>query len=175
MVRDQLTAVIVTGRYSTLLASDLDSHIRNRSLHSHLVTDEIAALEGGRRRPQTKPEREYFKRNWLKGLWHKHFFQPGYMLKNIQRHWTRARLREAFGKRMPIGEALYRLVIGGYTARAGAGELTGECIVFAKQDGVNFYLTLANHKEDDEVVWRRCKACAAELPQLSILQEERTG
>jgi len=69
MVRDQLTAVIVTGRYSTLLASDLDSHIRNRSLHSHLITDEIAALEGGRKRSQTKPEKEYFKRKWLKGLW----------------------------------------------------------------------------------------------------------
>jgi hypothetical protein len=67
---DQLTAVIVTGRYSTLLASDLDSHIRNRSLHSHLITDDIAALEGGRKRSQTKPEKEYFKRKWLKGLWH---------------------------------------------------------------------------------------------------------
>src|SRR5580693_8637794 len=74
---DQLDAVMMTGRYSTLLASELDAHIRNRSLHSHLITDEIAALEGALRTSQTKKKRgKRFGGKWLKGLWHKHFFQP---------------------------------------------------------------------------------------------------
>jgi hypothetical protein len=169
---DQLDAVMIAGRYSALLAAELDSHIRNRSLHSHLITDEIAALEGGPRRSQTKPA-EKFKGRWLRGLWHKHFFQPGYMLKNLKLQWTGARLREAFGEQMSIAQAVHHFVIGGHAARAGAARLTGEWIVFAKQDGVYYYLTLAHHEEDDEVIWRRCKACAPEFPQLQILQEDR--
>jgi hypothetical protein len=171
---DQLDVVMITGRYSTLLASELDSRIRNRSLHSHLITDEIAASEGRPRRSQTKPA-EQFRRRWLKGLWHKHFFQPGYMLKNLELQWTEARLRNAFGEQMSIGKAVHHYVIGGHTARAGAAKLTGEWIVFAKQDGISYYLTLAHHEEDDEVIWRRCKTCAPEFSQLRILQEDRSG
>jgi hypothetical protein len=56
--------------------------------------------------------------------------------------------------------------------RANDGRLTGEWIVFAKQDGVNYYLTLGVH-QDDEAIWRRCKACAAEFPDLRIIQKNR--
>jgi hypothetical protein len=172
---DQLDAVMMTGRYSTLLASELDAHIRNRSLHSHLITDEIAALEGALRTSQTKKKRgKRFGGKWLKGLWHKHFFQPSYMLENLKLHWTEQRIKETFGEQMSIDEVIHHFV-GGYAARAGLKRLTGEYFIFAKQDEIAYYLTLAKHNEDDEVVWRRCKACAAEFPQLSILQEERTG
>jgi hypothetical protein len=170
---DQLDAVMITGHYSTLLASELDSHIRNRSLHSHLITDEIAALEGGPRRSQTKRPAP-LRGKWLKGLRHKHFFQPGYIGKNLENHWTEERLREALRKQMSIGEAVHRYVLGGHAARAGASRLTGEWIVFAKQDGISYYLTLGRHG-DDEAIWRRCKACAPEFPQVRILQEDRSS
>jgi hypothetical protein len=173
---DQLDAVMINGRYSTLLASQLDFHIRNRILHSHIITDEIAALEGGRRRSQTKGKRgERFRGKWLKGLWHKHFFQPFYMLENLKLYWTEERIKATFGEQMSIDEAIYHFVIGGYAGRAQSKRLTGEYFVFAKQDETAYYLTLAYHKEDDEVVWQRCKACATEFPQLAILQEDRGG
>jgi hypothetical protein len=171
---DQLHAVMITGRYSTLLASELDSHIRNRILNSHLITDEIAALEGGPRRSQTKRPAP-LRGRWLKGLQHKHFFQPRYIAKNLENHWTEEHLKEALSEQVPIAQAMHHLVIGGHAARAGAAKLTGEWIVFAKQDGINFYLTLAHHKEDSEAIWRRCKACAPEFPQLQVLQEDRGG
>jgi len=50
---------------------------------------------------------------------------------------------------------------------------TGEWIVFAKQDDEAYYLTLGAHTEDDEAIWRRCKACASEFPGLRIIQEDR--
>lgn len=66
-----------------------------------------------------------------------------------------------------------RLVPDGYMERARNAKLTGEWIIFAKQDNVAYYLTLGNHAEKDEAVWRRCKACAAEFPELQIIQEHR--
>jgi hypothetical protein len=128
-------------------------------------------LEGGPRQSQTKPA-EQFTRRRLKGLWHKHFFQPGYIGKNLKNHWTDERLREALDAQMSIAEVTHHL--GGHTARAGAAKLTGEWIIFAKQDGISYYLTLGRHG-DDEAIWRRCKACAPEFLQLEILQEDRSG
>ena len=68
--------------------------------------------------------------------------------------------------------------VEGYLQRGNERDLTGEWIVFAKQDGVNYYLTLGTHKKedgerDDEAIWRRCKACATEFPGLRIIQEDR--
>ena len=45
--------------------------------------------------------------------------------------------------------------------------------MFAKQDDEAYYLTLGAHTEDDEAIWRRCKACASEFPGLRIIQEDR--
>jgi len=32
---------------------------------------------------------------------------------------------------------------------------------------------MGTHTEEDEAIWRRCKACAAEFPGLQIIQEDR--
>jgi len=56
-------------------------------------------------------------------------------------------------------------VQGGYLGRKDEGKLTGEWIVFAVQGGTNYYLTLSRHGED-EAIWHRTKACAAEFPEL---------
>jgi hypothetical protein len=41
-------------------------------------------------------------------------------------------------------------VQGGYMELGSEGRLTGEWVVFAKQDDANHYLTLGIHTEDDE-------------------------
>jgi hypothetical protein len=104
------------------------------------------------------------------------------MAANLKLHWTPDRLRRlimnSFGGREFFDEQAARdlskgFVQGGYMERGSEGRLTGEWVVFAKQDDVNYYLTLGIHTEDDEAIWCRCKACAAEFPGLRIIQEDR--
>jgi len=90
----------------------------------------------------------------------------------FQKLWEKATAgRENFDKDA-IKLLSHGFIHDGYLERGQRRELTGEWIVFAKQDGVNYYLTLGAHG-DDEAIWRRCKACAVEFPEVRILQETR--
>lgn len=178
-LEEWLSLQMVSGKYSAGLVDELTTHYVNRTLHVHMVLDEIAALEG---RPGAKPSNTkseaLFQRRILKGLWHKHFMQPGYIGQNLQNHWTDERLEQLL-RDVPTSRIPYDLVLRGYTERAGNGApdappaLTGEWIVFAKHDDLNYYLTLGVHG-DDRRIWSRCRACAAEFPELSILKENRS-
>jgi hypothetical protein len=177
-----LDRAMVTGRYSAGLVKDFDSHVDNSTANVFPIFAEIASLEGAKasKPSQTKPAAE-FSGKWLKGLWHKHYPQAQFMRKNLTNHWTPARLTElldSFRSRPLPTEQLakelaQRLVPQGYLERAKESGLTGEWIVYARQDDVAYYLTLGNHVEGDEAIWRRCQACAAEFPTLRILQENR--
>jgi hypothetical protein len=70
-------------------------------------------------------------------------------------------------------EVSQRFVHDAYLERGSNSKLTGEWVVFAKQDDIAYYLTMGRHTEEDEAIWRRCKACAAQFPCLRILQEDR--
>jgi hypothetical protein len=129
---------------------------------------------------RTKPARQ-FRGKWLKRLWHAHYTQAHFVVRNLECHWTHYpdRLRrlviDSFGGREFFEQAARDFSKGfvqGYIQRGNEKKLMGEWVVFAKQDGVKYYLTLGTHTED-EAIWRRCKACAAEFPDLRILQEDR--
>jgi hypothetical protein len=49
-----------------------------------------------------------------------------------------------------------------------AGTLTGEFIVYAAYEGINYYLTLGKHGEYGHIA-ERIRACAAEFPFLDTL------
>jgi hypothetical protein len=55
---------------------------------------------------------------------------------------------------------------GAFENRAGSvrSRLTGQWIVFAKDSGRNFYLTLALHDETAEAIARRIHGCAFDFP-----------
>lgn len=168
-----LNQAMVTGRYSANLVKEFDAHVDNATANIFPIFAEIATLEGAQRsRPsQTKPPAQ-FTGKWLKGLWHKHYSQAHFMRKNLQNHWTPKRVAEMLKEadKVPmtsleqrVMDLSYRLVSQGYLDRANEPGLTGEWIVYARQDGVAYYLTLANHTEGDEAIWRRCQACAGEF------------
>ncbi|MFH0295655.1 hypothetical protein AAFX91_00225 [Bradyrhizobium sp. 31Argb] len=168
-----------SGKCSTGLLHQLVYHYENRTLHVHQILDEIAILEGvSPKRSLTKPESE-LGRPPLRGLWHKHFMQPAYIAKNLVNYWNPEKL-EQLEREVPRDRWIHHFVIEGYSQRAGNAPpseglqpaLTGQWIVFAKHQGINYYLTLGRHAEDEEI-WRRCRACAPEFPDLSILQEDR--
>jgi hypothetical protein len=58
----------------------------------------------------------------------------------------------------------------GYRERSQSGEITGEWIIFARQNDVNYYLTLGSHTEGDEAIRQRVLDCCAEFPNLLICQ-----
>ena len=182
-VRDQLDLAIPNGRYSSILSVEIAAHMASRSANIFQILHELRVLDGALDRypSQTKPAAE-FRGVWLGGLWHKHYMQARFIPQNLANHWKRegipnilapmAQDRDSFEAK-DIGEIAHRLVQGSYLDRCSSRQLTGEWIVYAISGGVNFYLTLADHSEPDEVVWERCKASANEFPALTILQEDR--
>jgi hypothetical protein len=170
---EELVAIsMVSGKCSRGLVLELDDHIQQRTLHVHMILDEIAALEGvaGAKPSITKPATRFLHEP-LQGLWHKHFMQPAYIAMNLSNHWTCERFQK-LREETSIETLVHHLGVDGYTERAASAALTGEWIVFARQDNVNYYLTLGHHG-DDEKIWRRCQACAREFGEIDILREER--
>lgn len=175
---------MVTGRYSVRLIEEFDALVTKRTTNIFQIFDEIAALEGSKiaRGPSYTKSASQFSGRWLNGLWHKHYSQAQFMAANLLLHWKPDRLqrliKESSGGRPFFDEQAakdlsHKFVVDGYRDRAANAEMTGEWIIFAKQDGVNYYLTLGLHG-DDEAIWRRCVACAAEFPNLGILKEDRS-
>jgi hypothetical protein len=158
-----LDRAMVTGRYSAGLIREFDAHVENGTANIFPIFEEIGALEGAKtaRPSRTKPACHHCKPERLQRLITKSFG-------------GREFVGEQAGKdlKQAVGEFSKGYVHDGYLERGAEGELTGEWVVFAKQDGANYYLTLGTHG-DDEAIWRRCKTCAIEFHALRIIQEDR--
>jgi hypothetical protein len=172
-----LNRAMATGRYSSGFFRELcvDQANFNR------IVEELSKHEGVNKEPSRTKRAEQFSRDPLRGLWHKNHQESGIrsIAKSVLNHmrqsgWLdRAAIRSS--RRSRPEEAitdLSRRAINGYFDRRTAAVLTGEWIVYAKQDGKAYYLTFGRHNED-EAIWRRCKACAAEFPELHILRDNR--
>jgi hypothetical protein len=180
-MKGSLRLKTVSGRYSSGLVGELAAHYVNRTLHVHKVLDEIGVLEGAPgARPSNAKRATVFRGPILRGLSHKHVTQPADIFENVTNHWKDQVRLETAVRAVPVDQLAHHLIMEGYSARAGnavPGDpplLTGEwSIVFVEHDGRNYYLTLGLHK-DDASIWRRCRACSSQFPELAILRENRT-
>ena len=85
------------------------------------------------------------------------------MAANIMNHWKRNEPADfSFPENLDqksawdlAGKISHHLILDGYKQRSDAKQLTGEWIVFARQDSVAYYLTLASHFDDDSAVWAK--------------------
>lgn len=173
-----LSLKLNTGRTSALLTDELARHMMGRTLDVFSIYDEIGRLERTlpTRSPSSKPAAQFTGKT-LAGLWHKHYFSPTFLMRNIVNHWTPGRLT-SLHEEIDKDEALcdaekakllsHRIVIDGFQARSRARRLTGEWIVFARHAGANVYLTLASHTEADEGILARVKQAATEFPELEL-------
>jgi hypothetical protein len=182
---------MTTGFFSEVLARQLEDVLiqaaqRRGAWNPARIIEEIAILERpilGARKSQTKPAEE-LRRGCLRGLWHKHHTQAVFMLPNVALHWRKGKRLDQFlasslrpGSKFDAARAFEMTrdwTRKGYLERAKAGKLTGQWIVYAKQGGVNYYLTLGTHG-DDEAIWSRAKSCSNEFPELAILREDRAA
>lgn len=147
------------------------------------VLDEIDYLEGITSFSRTKKESQ-FKNPPLFPFWHKHFFSAQHILKNIGVRWDMSHggnkdlevmisdVAKNYGDQPDvwINHLAHTLVIEGYEERAERG-LTGDWLIFAKCDGLNYYLDLATHEEGKADVSHKLyeklkNGCNAEFPFL---------
>lgn len=170
---------IAKDRYSSLFVINLMMLEKLNGIDPHQVTEELIFLEGKRNTLQTKPASQ-FKRDPLKGLWHKHFMPalPSVMAHNILNHLGKDGLKEiveeifdptknAIATEEMFNELANRIVIESLENRASQEKLTGEWIVFAKENACNYYLGIWSHKAGDARISSSIKAaCIPEFPFL---------
>jgi hypothetical protein len=179
---------VASGRYSFLLLLALFALYKSSRLNPMNVVREIQALEGFGKSSVLKPP-SLFKRQPLKGLWHKHYRENGLAamainlnkaLKNEKKygiHLFKQRIQEAqqAGEERYITEEDWRLlaidaVNGNWKRLINNQALTGEWIIYAQHEGVNYYLCLGKHDSGDDRLREQIDAvCCQEFPFLTNL------
>ncbi len=176
-IRENFDRHLRAGRYSTGLLRELAGVLESRSGSACAIFDEIAVLEGivGARPSLTKPA-AMFTRPLLTGLWHKHYQQASFLPQNVLNHWRandfaahaeKAMNEPAIPQDKLMGALIHEFVLGGYRERSHTHRLTGEWIIYSRQDDVNTDLTLGTHG-DDAAIHERVLACASEFPELEL-------
>jgi len=160
-VQAWLRLKISTGRYSFGFVVELAQHNRTRGYNTHAIYDEIGKLEGTDSRPSLTKPAAPLTGPLLRGLWHKHHHQAGFLSKNITNEFKRkgalqSAMAPHFGRYVHevAGEVAHAMVVDTYERRAIDRRMTGEWIVFEQANGVNYYLTLGSHNEDEDILRR---------------------
>jgi hypothetical protein len=150
------------------------------------VLRQIDALEGLKQKTTVREERQ-FKHPPLFPFWHAHYFASRHALRNIGERWNIARGQGNRDLQAAISAVAkqhghdpdtwpralaHRVFIEGMTERANANRLTGDWIIYAKHNGQNYYLDLAQHEEaeghsnSDQLMRKLRAGSAAEFPFL---------
>ncbi len=171
-----------SGRYSVLLLLGLYGGIQSGQLNPAKVIHEIEALEGIRDCSRLKPA-SLFNHYPLRGLWHKHFLEDGLssMARNLRRGMHKYGLpwleqvvaeaevsgKEQFLTEQDCARIAHDAVVGHWERLTEDSALTGEWIIFAKHQGLNYYLCLGQHRSGDEFLRSQIDVvCSREFPFL---------
>lgn len=164
-IREWLNLKLKTGRCSFGFIVELALHQISRSYSVYAIYDEIEALEGGIGRTSVTKPAGPFRGKILEGLWHKHHFQTTFIYRNLMLETTRpGALRKIlaphFGRDISevAGQLAHALTMEAYQHRASGSRMTGEWIVFEREPGGHYYLTLGQHDEPDEGLRKRVEA-----------------
>lgn len=172
------------SRLSQFLFIQLTSISKHRTYNSFSITDVIQELEGAGR--GCKQRVEQFKHLPLKGLFKAHFFDAKFMVRNLINHWglefenspkfnslcslvteEEEKAPSKFGWHARL---THEMTIGGYEERTKKNKRTGEWIIFAKHNNLNYYLCISRHSksnlEDQEIYDFIKPLCEHEYPFL---------
>lgn len=159
------------GFFSNVFIVDLIIHERVHHINPCQVIQCLLDEEIGINNSNTKPA-SIFSRKPLKGLWHKHYFSGKFIAQNIQNEffrnkYSRGKLSKIITKVLnenPLEDAqniskiiAKEVVEIPYEKRKSSGGLTGEWVVFARENGKNYYLCMATHKEQDIEIYNKIK------------------
>lgn len=150
------------------------------------VIREIEALEGLGEPSLLKPP-ILNKHPPLKGLWHKHYLEDGVgaMAFNLRKGLGKYGLplfsqyireatttgEERFLNAEDCNAIVNDAVLGNWSRLVDAAELTGEWIVYARHEGLNYYLCMGTHDKDEHETLRTQidTLCCQEFPFLATL------
>ncbi|MCK9398337.1 MAG: hypothetical protein M0Q44_22470 [Methylobacter sp.] len=170
------------NRLSQFLLIQLTSISKHRAYNSFSITDVIQELEGVGR--GCKQRVDQFKHLPLKGLFKAHFFDAQFLTRNLINHWgleceNSPKLNSLFSRvtaeenKTPSkfgwhGHLAHEMIVGGYEEKA--KKRTGEWIIFAKHNNLNYYLCISRHtksKQEDQEIYDFLKLlCEREYPFL---------
>ncbi len=174
------------ARLSHLLLAQLTSVSKHRTFNYFSVTDVIQNLEGVGRGGSCVRGEEPFKHPPLKGFWKAYFFDARFLMQNLMNHWGLAyenspKFGELYSHVAQVeaqeptvhgwqGRIAHEFTIGGYEQKAKNKNLTGEWLIFAKHENLNYYLCVTQHsstKDGDEAIYALLKEyCESEYPFL---------
>ena len=173
---------LIPGRYSDLLLVNLYT-LERQGVPPEAVIREIEILETGQA-SYMKPASP-FRKKPLKGLWHKHFLVtfPSSMGHNIINQLGENGIKNAVKSALDpkksdvitpemISDLVERIVSKPYEERFKSGKLTGEWLIYAPYNGVNYYLCLAGHLQNDHEIYQNVKnVCCREFDWLNDFLE----
>jgi hypothetical protein len=173
---------IPSERYSLSFLLDLFYTFERGSINISTIIHEVKFLEGKKVESRTK-EASKFKRPPLKGLWHKHYFDgnipalalnvqnalENYGISYFEKRIQAAKVsgKEQFVKVEDIPHIANDVISGNLQRRRKEQKTTGEWLIYAIHENINYYLCLAKHGEDEIVRNKINSSCIFEFPFLN--------
>lgn len=156
---------LIPGRYSYLLVLHLFVGVNAGNVNPFKVIDQIKYLEGLQNSSGLKSATQ-FKHPPLAGLWHQHFLMNGVssMARNLSKGlrkfgmpWFENEVAELAKNgeercltELDIKRMTHDAVHENWLRLQESESLTGEWILFAKHEDLNYYLCLGTHKSGDD-------------------------
>ena len=172
----------ISGIMTNVFIVDLICHEKVHGINPFQIFQSLKDEENSTNNSSLKKSAR-FKRAPLKGLWHRHYFSGRFIPLNVQNENSKKKLHNIVSKTIKgidlsslnetemfelSGKIAKSIVLEPYEKRKSRGDLTGEWIVFAKYNGLNYYLCLATHNQGDENIIKTIKEfCIPEYPFLS--------
>ncbi|WP_310439764.1 hypothetical protein [Sulfuricurvum sp.] len=175
----------IKDQYSISFLLDLFFAFENGSLNIEAVMYEIRFLEGLEETSRTKDSSQ-FRRPPLKGLWHKHYFDGSISalaqnVKNALDNYGMPYFESMVDEAKTSGEERFitaediphivnDVVTSNFQRRQADQKTTGEWLIYAIHENVNYFLCLAKHGEGDEQIRTRIDStCVHEFPFLKSI------
>lgn len=159
------------SRISSIFIAQIMQIEAARVVNTFQILDEVKVLEGIKKVSSTQPA-TCFKKQPLKGLMKKHFIDASFIKQNLNAYFGyeyggNRNLEDVIEKAFKNNTSGYvddeflnylahETTIGALDKRRVQKKMTGEWIVFQKYNGLNYYLTVASHRENDDEIYKRC-------------------
>jgi hypothetical protein len=159
-------------KFSNLFVTQLQLGLNRGTVDSQKVVDQIQKIQN-EALTAVKGVRQ-FEKEIVSGFFYSHWFETRFMGLNFINHWKlrsrkspelKAMIMDTCNKfpalendrlsKWNLAGEIARNFVNGFHERSKNGKLTGEWIIFAKENGLNVYLTLASHNEDDIDIFLR--------------------
>lgn len=173
---------LIPNRYSEVLIVDLIVNAELNQVDPNLIIDEIRSLESLDENSYTKNATQ-FRRPPLCPLWHKHYFSShfiGHNLynefnKNFKNMWDDAMGEEgSLIEQKHLDKLVHNLVEGAIEKRSEEKQITGEWLIFSRQNSGNVYLCVATHTTGDDNIYKKIEYCCEhQFPSLEPFASNR--